>query len=66
MSPATSKGAFTPMISPTIPQCSVQNGNILPQKVPVSTKVFRFPLISSIVGVLINPDQFILIPMKAL
>lgn len=44
----------------------MQNGVILPQKIPVSQAVFRIPLISSICGVLIPVDQFLLIPMKAL
>jgi len=44
----------------------MQNGVILPSKVPVSTQLFRLPLISSICGILIPPDQFLLIPMEAL
>lgn len=66
MGTMTSKGAFPPLISPTIPQCQIQNGQILPHKIPVSTRTFRFPLISAIVGILIQPEQFIMIPMKAL
>lgn len=44
----------------------MQDGNILPQKIPVSSQLFRIPLISSICGILIPPDQFLLIPMEAL
>lgn len=54
------------MLSPTIPQCQMQNGLLLPHKVPVFTQLFRLPLISSICGILIPPDQFLLIPVKAL
>ena len=65
-SPATSKGNFPPMISPTIPQCQIQNGNLLPSKIPISTKNFKIPLLSSIVGVLIDPASFLMIPLKSL
>lgn len=44
----------------------MKNGLILPKKVPVTDVMFRVPLISSICGILIPPDQFLLIPMKAL
>lgn len=44
----------------------MQNGMLLNKKVPVSSQLFRLPLISSICGVLIPPDQFLLIPIKAL
>lgn len=54
------------MISATIPQCQMQNGIILPQKVPIAKKTYRLPLLSAICGALIPPDQFTLIPMKAL
>lgn len=65
-SPATSKGNFPPMISPTIPQAQIQNGNLLPSKVPVLTKNFKIPILSSVVGVLIDPSSFLMIPLKSL
>ena len=42
------------------------NGKILPQPVPVMRKKFRIPLISAILGILIPPDQFQLIPAASL
>lgn len=42
------------------------NGKILPQPIPISRKTFRMPLISAILGILIPPDQFQLIPAAAL
>jgi hypothetical protein len=42
------------------------NGLVLPQPVPVGLKTFRIPLISAVLGVLIPPDQFQLIPAGAL
>lgn len=44
----------------------MQNGLILPSKVPVSTQLFRIPLLSTVCGILIPPDQFLLIPLQAL
>ncbi len=41
----------------------MQNGMILKTKVPMKQKTFRIPLISSVLGVLIPPDQFTLIPL---
>lgn len=43
------------MISATVPQCQMQNGHILSQKVPVSNQLFRVPLLSTICGILIPP-----------
>lgn len=43
------------MLSPTIPQCQMQNGQLLPAKVPVASQLFRLPLISAICGILIPP-----------
>lgn len=60
------RGTGETLLSPTIPQCQMQNGKILPSKVPVSSQMFRLPLISAICGILIPPDQFLLIPMAAL
>jgi hypothetical protein len=51
------------MLSPTIPQVQMQNGIITKHKLPIRQKTFRIPLISSILGVLIPPDQFTLIPL---
>lgn len=44
----------------------MKDGNILPAKVPVNTQLFRIPLISSVCGIAIPIDQFLLIPMEAL
>ena len=44
----------------------MQNGMLLPQPVPILTKTFRIPLISAIIGILIPPDQFQLIPAAAM
>lgn len=44
----------------------MQNGQILPHRVPLTQKKFRVPLISAILGVLIPPDQFTLIPLESL
>jgi hypothetical protein len=41
-------------------------GRILPQPLPVGKKTFRMPLLSAILGVLIPPDQFKLIPAASL
>jgi hypothetical protein len=42
------------------------NGKILSQPVPLARKKFRIPLISAILGILIPPDQFQLIPAASL
>lgn len=65
-SPYTSKGTFEPLLSNTIPQCSMRNGVILPAPVPVRKRTFLMPVLSAVVGVLIPPDQYKLIPLKAL
>jgi hypothetical protein len=44
----------------------MQNGLLLPQPVPINTKTFRIPLLSAVIGMLIPPDQFQLIPAGAL
>lgn len=54
------------MISPTIPQVSMQNGVLLDTTIPCAKKTFRVPLISAICGILIPPDQFLLIPMGSM
>jgi hypothetical protein len=61
-----SRGCNEPMISPTIPQCQFSYGAITQSPVPVSTKVFKLPLLSGIIGALIPPDQFLLIPLQSL
>lgn len=66
ISPAFSPGTGEPFISATIPQCQMANGSILKQPVPISRKKFRIPLISAILGILIPPDQFQLIPAASL
>jgi hypothetical protein len=54
------------MISATVPQVQMQNGLLLPQKIPLTKKTFRLPFLSAICGALIPPDQFTLIPLQAL
>ena len=44
----------------------MQDGVILNQKIAVSKKTFKIPLISAIIGLLIPQTQFILLPLKAL
>lgn len=44
----------------------MQNGILLPAPVPLRRKTFRVPLISAILGILIPPDQFKLIPAASL
>lgn len=44
----------------------MQNGNLLPTKVPVQVKRFTVPVLSGIMGVLIPPASYQLIPMLAL
>jgi hypothetical protein len=44
----------------------MKNGQILKNKMPVPAMNFNMPLISTICGILIPPDQFLLIPMQAL
>lgn len=41
-------------------------GKILYAPIPLSRKTFRIPLISAILGILIPPDQFKLIPAASL
>ena len=54
------------MISATIPQAYMGNGNILPVGLPVQVKRFYLPLLSSVLGVLIPPQSYQLLPMKVL
>lgn len=61
-----SPGTNEPFISATIPQVQMVNGALLPQPIPINRKTFRIPLISAIIGILIPPDQFQLIPAGAL
>jgi len=44
----------------------MQNGLILDQKIPIATRVFKIPLISAVLGLLIPESQFVLIPLRAL
>ena len=61
-----SKGVREPFISPTVPQCQMAIGQILTQKIPLSKRTFKIPLISAIIGLLIPQSQFVLLPLKAL
>lgn len=61
-----SRGMNEPFLSPTIPQCQLTYGQILQAPVPISKKTFKIPFISTVLGVLIPVDQFLLIPLKAL
>lgn len=63
--PNFTRGTFEPMISPTVPQCQINNGYILSTKIPITQRKFKIPLISSILGVLIDPSQFKLIPLQS-
>jgi hypothetical protein len=44
----------------------MQNGLILPTKIPISQRKFKIPLISAVMGLLIPQSQFILLPLEAL
>lgn len=59
-------GGFEPMLSSTIPQAQFGYGQVSATPVPISTRKFQFPLLSSVMGVLLPADQFKLIPLKAL
>ena len=61
-----SKGMNEPLLSPTIPQCQLSYGHILQAPIPIQKKVFKVPFISSVMGVLIPVDQYLLIPLEAL
>ena len=65
-SPHFAKGVREPFISPTVPQCQMANGIILPQKIAVSTRTFKIPLISAVIGLLIPENQFVLLPLRSL
>lgn len=54
------------MISATIPQLMLYNGQILPTKVPIYRRKFKIPLLSGVIGALIPVNQFLLIPLAAL
>lgn len=54
------------MISPTIPQCQLAYGKITAKPLTVPARTFKIPLLSTIVGLLIPADQFVLIPLKTL
>jgi hypothetical protein len=41
------------------------NGIIIPQKIPISRKTFKIPLISAVMGLLIPASQFVLLPIRA-
>lgn len=54
------------MLSPTIPQARFGYGKIMEKPLPIPVRTFKIPLISSVMGVLIPADQFLLIPLKTL
>jgi len=54
------------MLSPTIPQARFGYGKIMTTPMPIAVRTFKIPLISSVLGVLIPADQFLLIPLKTL
>lgn len=64
--PFFTRGTFEPLISPTIPQCQINNGLISSSKFPIVQRKFKIPLISSVMGVLIDPSQYKLIPLQSL
>ncbi len=43
----------------------LQNGQIIPSKIPIFRKAFKVPIISGIIGCLIDPCQFKLIPLSS-
>lgn len=55
-----------PLLSPTIPQCQLSYGKVLSAPIPISKKRFKIPLLSTVLGVLIPVDQFVMIPLKSL
>lgn len=42
----------------------IMNGQYLSTKVPIIRKKFKLPLLSSVIGALIDPSQFLLIPLQ--
>ena len=54
------------MISPTIPQAKFAYGKVLSKPLPIPTRTFKIPLLSSVIGILIPADQFLLIPLRTL
>ena len=42
------------------------NGHILPAKIPILRRTFKLPLISSVMGILIPSNQFVLLPLSSL
>ena len=54
------------MISPGVAQIGLYQGVIQTQKTPCIRKKFKIPLISAVMGVLIDPSQFLLIPLKSI
>ncbi len=64
--PFFTRGCFEPFISATVPQLSLMNGKIASTKTPLYRRKFKIPLISGIIGILIDPSQFILIPLASI
>ncbi len=64
--PFFTRGTFEPIISPTVPQCQINNGLVLQTKVPIVQRKFKIPLISSVLGILIDPSQYKLIPLQSI
>lgn len=54
------------MLSPTILQNQFGYGLPSSLPVPLTMKKFQIPLLSAVIGVLIQADQFRLLPLKAL
>jgi hypothetical protein len=44
----------------------IQNGVIGTTKTPIYRRKFKIPLISAVIGILIDPSQFMLIPLQAI
>ncbi len=44
----------------------IQNGQITPTKIPIFRKTFKIPVISGVIGCLIDPSQFKLIPLESI
>lgn len=65
-SPYTTRGVYEPLISNNIPQAWMRNGLLMPQPMPVRRRTFLIPVLSAVVGVLIPPEQYKLLPLKSL
>lgn len=61
--PNYTRGTFEPCISATVPQASIFNGTYQQTKTPIYRRKFKIPLISGVIGILIDPSRFVLLPL---